>query len=638
MSLFGALFTGVSGMSAQSQATAMISNNIANVDTIGYKGDNAAFYSLVTTNAIGGVYNPGSVAVNTVQNVTQEGSIQQTSSSTDAAISGQGLFVVKQATGTNQQFLYTRSGSFSENATGQLVNTAGDVLYAWPLDTSGNIPSNSGDLGSLVPANVAFLGGLTKPTTTADLSVNLNASQADQNLSLNTPPTTLPINPANSQSSYQLGLTVYDSLGSAQNLNVQFRKIVGPMANTTSSTSGLTLTTSLTDPTTFGNISAGDQFTITVNTATPTTQQFVIGDTAGAGQIRVNTIGDLINGINAMGGGSVATATLDQNGRLVVQANDPALHLTMTNDGNDGLNLATSKGTPLGNGFSPPSDTGTLNFAGQPGVATATVGNIGYDGTTGVTAPNAPAAAIASADFTPEAPVTPDNGPTGYLATDTYPNQGDFPTIANTTATENTQGWWEMTIQKPDGTTLTQGLVNFNGDGTLNASADANGVVGVKLNNVNWGNGSNVSNIDVDISKFTQFAGQYNVVSTDQNGAALGLRTGVEVTAAGLVVAQFSNGATASLYKIPLATFSDPNGLEAQSGTAYSETAGSGTVNLRAPGDGGAGVLQPSALEGSNVDLADEFAKLIVSQRAFTANTRVISTVDDMTQDLLRLV
>src|SRR3982751_4016443 len=110
MSLFGALFTGVSGMSAQSQATAMISNNIANVDTIGYKGDNAAFYSLVTTNAIGGQYNSGSVAVNTVQNVTQEGSIQQTSSSTDAAISGQGLFVVKQATGTNQPFMYTRSG------------------------------------------------------------------------------------------------------------------------------------------------------------------------------------------------------------------------------------------------------------------------------------------------------------------------------------------------------------------------------------------------------------------------------------------------------------------------------------------------------------------------------------------------
>jgi flagellar hook protein FlgE len=638
MSLFGALFTGVSGMSAQSQATAMISNNIANVDTIGYKGDNAAFYSLVTTNAVGGVFNSGSVAVNTVQNVTQEGSIQQTSSSTDAAISGQGLFVVKQATGTNQPFLYTRSGSFSEDATGQLVNTAGDVLYAWPLDTSGNIPSNSGDLGSLVPANVAFLGGLTKPTTTADLSLNLNASQVDQNTALNSPPTSLPLNPVTDKSDFQLGLTVFDSLGSAQNLNVQFRKIVGPMANTTTSAGNLALTTSLTDPTIFGSIKAGDQFTISVNTAIPTTQKFVIGDAAGAGQIRVDTIGDLVNGINAMGGGSVATASLDQNGRLVVQSNDPALHLTMTNDGNDGLNLATSKGIPLGNGFSPPTDAGTLDFAGEPGVATATAGNIGYDGTTGVTAPNAPPAAIASVDFTPQAPVTPPGPPPGSYAGATYPNQGDFPAITNTQASENTQGWWEMTVQKPDGTTLTQGLVNFNGDGTLNASADANGVVGVKLNNVNWGNGSDLSNIDVDISKFTQFAGQYNVVATDQNGAALGLRTGVEVTAAGLVVAQFSNGATASLYKIPLATFSDPNGLEAQSGTAYTQTAGSGTVNLREPGDGGAGVLQPSALEGSNIDLADEFAKLIVSQRAFTANTRVISTVDSMTQDLLRLV
>ena len=607
MSLFGALFTGVSGMAAQSQATAMISNNIANVDTIGYKGDNAAFYSLVTTNAIGGAYNSGSVSVNTVQNVTQEGSIQQTSSSTDAAISGQGLFVVKQATGTNQPFLYTRSGSFNEDATGRLINSAGDVLYAWPLDLSGNIPSNSGDLGSLVPANVAFLGGLTKPTTTANMSLNLNASQADQNPELDPVASVLPRNPATVQSSYQLGMTVFDSLGSAQNLNVQFRKIVGPMAHTTTSTGNLTLTTSLTDPAIFGNIAAGDQFTINVG-APAVSQQFIVGAAAGAGEIRVDTVGDLVSAINnnfgAPGNNTVATATLDQSGRLVIQADDPAAAMTMTND----------TGTPLGAGASPPVSVGTLDVAGQPGQAALT--------------------------FAPEAPVTPDTGlpPTTYAAGDAYPNQADFPTIANTTATENTQGWWEMTIQKPDGTTLTQGLVNFKGDGTLNAAADAKGVVGVKLNNVNWGNGSDLSNIDVDISKFTQFAGQYNVVSTDQNGAALGLRTGVEITQAGLVVAQFSNGATAALYKIPLATFSDPNGLQAQSGTAYTETQESGAVNLREPGNGGAGVLQPSALEGSNIDLAEEFAKLIVSQRAFTANTRVISTVDSMTQDLLRLV
>jgi flagellar hook protein FlgE len=103
-------------------------------------------------------------------------------------------------------------------------------------------------------------------------------------------------------------------------------------------------------------------------------------------------------------------------------------------------------------------------------------------------------------------------------------------------------------------------------------------------------------------------------------------------------VAQFSNGATANLYKIPMSTFSNPDGLQEESGTAYSETSTSGTNNLREAGTGGAGFLQPSSLEGSNIDLADEFAKLIVSQRAYTADTRVVNTVDQMTQDLLRLV
>src|ERR1035437_1743462 len=94
MSLFGALFTAVSGMSAQSQATAMISNNIANVDTVGFKGSDAAFYSLVTSATNGGQYSPGTVDVNRVQNVTQQGAIQQTSSGTDAAITGNGFFTV----------------------------------------------------------------------------------------------------------------------------------------------------------------------------------------------------------------------------------------------------------------------------------------------------------------------------------------------------------------------------------------------------------------------------------------------------------------------------------------------------------------------------------------------------------------
>ena len=589
MSLFGALYTAVSGISAESQATASISNNIANVDTVGFKSSDASFYSLVTTSS--GAYNSGTVSVNTVKNVGLAGTIQQTSSSTDAAISGNGFFTVKQTADSSQPFLYTRSGSFSENSTGQLVNTAGFVLYAWPLSSTGALPSNSGDVSSLVPCNVSFLGGLTKPTTTANLSLNLNADEKNINPSLLSPQSSLPLNPATVDADYTRGLTVYDSLGSAQNLTMQFRKILGPMASATGQTNNLSLTTSLTDSTVFGNIHAGDKFTMKVGT---TTQQFVVGAAATAPALRIDTVGDLVNDINNNFGGAgnngIASATIDSNGRLVIQADDPTKTMVFTND----------TGTPLGNGTT--VTTSSLNLATQTG---------GTDLT-----------------YTPEASITSDT---------TYPDQSDFPQVANTT-NPNTAGWWEVTVQKPDGTTLSQGMINFNGDGSLNAAADATGTIGINLKNINWGNGSDLSNIDISTASFTQYAGQYNVVSSDQNGAALGLRTGVEITKDGTVVAQFSNGATANLYKVPLSTFANPDGLAEESGTAYSETEESGTDNLREAGTGGAGILTPDALEGSNVDIATEFANLIVTQRAYSANTRVVSTVDDMTQDLLRLL
>lgn len=77
MSLFGALYTGVSGLGAQSQATAMISNNIANVNTVGFKRSEAAFYSLVTTEGRSTKYSPGTVSVDRIQRVTEQGPIQQ---------------------------------------------------------------------------------------------------------------------------------------------------------------------------------------------------------------------------------------------------------------------------------------------------------------------------------------------------------------------------------------------------------------------------------------------------------------------------------------------------------------------------------------------------------------------------------
>ena len=236
MGLFGSLFTGVSALNAQSQNTAIIANNIANVSTVGFKRSEAAFLSLVTTESRQARFSPGTVSTNRLQKVKEQGGIQQTSSATDVGVSGNGLIPVKRSTEGDQEFLYSRNGQFSEDSQGFLANSAGFVLYAWPVDTEGDLPAAQGDLTSLVPANVSFLGGLTRPTSSAQISINLDAEEPAYNPALFAPSTTLPI-PEIRAAHFQRGLRVFDSLGSGQDMNFEFRKILGPMAVATTGTS-----------------------------------------------------------------------------------------------------------------------------------------------------------------------------------------------------------------------------------------------------------------------------------------------------------------------------------------------------------------------------------------------------------------
>ena len=105
----------------------------------------------------------------------------------------------------------------------------------------------------------------------------------------------------------------------------------------------------------------------------------------------------------------------------------------------------------------------------------------------------------------------------------------------------------------------------------------------------------------------------------------------------GYVIASFTNGATQKIYKLPIATFANPLALDPRTGNVYAQTAASGEFNLRDAGRGGAGTIAPSALESANVDLAEEFTKMIVTQRAYSANARVITTTDEMLDELIRI-
>ncbi len=180
MSLNSALQAGVSGLTANSTALSAISNDIANVNTVGYKGSDVNFESIVAASAGGGI-SAGGVNATSQQLVTQLGTTIATSSSTDLSISGQGLFVTSTtptAAATAPQVLYTRSGSFTPDKNGFLKNPAGLYLQGVPADSTGAIPTSGLNIGILQPINVTNVGGAVSPTTVAGLTGTLNADQA----------------------------------------------------------------------------------------------------------------------------------------------------------------------------------------------------------------------------------------------------------------------------------------------------------------------------------------------------------------------------------------------------------------------------------------------------------------------------
>ena len=172
MSLYGALLTGVSGLSAQSQALATTSSNIANVDTVGYKSSDTAFATVLASTMPGGSSAAG-VTAKAVQNVTQSGILQSASSPTDLAISGSGFFVTAQSLSNTSNLFYTQAGDFSPDSNGNLVNSEGYYLLGYPVTTNGNVTTTG---NTLSPVNVSALGGRAEPTTSVALQANLQST------------------------------------------------------------------------------------------------------------------------------------------------------------------------------------------------------------------------------------------------------------------------------------------------------------------------------------------------------------------------------------------------------------------------------------------------------------------------------
>lgn len=135
----------------------------------------------------------------------------------------------------------------------------------------------------------------------------------------------------------------------------------------------------------------------------------------------------------------------------------------------------------------------------------------------------------------------------------------------------------------------------------------------------------------------TQYASEFAVSTLQQNGLPYGQFEGVQVDELGDVYAKYGNGASRRIFQVPVITFSNPDGLQSVDGGAYRTSPYSGEPIITSAGVGAAGTFVPEAVEGSNVDLAVEFTQMIQAQRAYSANSRVITTSDEMLEELINL-
>ncbi|RAK60470.1 transposase [Phenylobacterium hankyongense] len=201
---------------------------------------------------------------------------------------------------------------------------------------------------------------------------------------------------------------------------------------------------------------------------------------------------------------------------------------------------------------------------------------------------------------------------------------------------------------------LTSGLVKFNQDGTVDLANStlfgaagapakitlaASGTVAAAPAPPKWDDALGVQgqSVTLDLSKFTQYSQASTVNSINSDGAGVGNVVGVQVSDTGIVSAIFDNSQVRQIAKIALATFPNADGLQSVSGNAYRATLAAGQLVIKQPGLG-AGAISPSSLEASTVDLSSEFTGLISTQKAYSASSKIITTADQMLQELISII
>lgn len=206
-------------------------------------------------------------------------------------------------------------------------------------------------------------------------------------------------------------------------------------------------------------------------------------------------------------------------------------------------------------------------------------------------------------------------------------------------STENTwdyniYGAPEYNITNGTGTLVFKNDGNYDKDATEDATEDATG----GLNQISITvSGADTITFTPDFSQVTQFARETSIDISSRNGYPAGTLKDITIDITGTVSGSFDNGQNRELAQVALANFNNPGGLMKSGQNLYEYSNNSGEPNVGEPGTGGRGSISPGSLEMSNVDLSEEFTQMIITQRGFQANSRIITASDEMLQELVNL-
>ena len=647
------LFTGLSGIQVHQTRTNVVANNLANINTTGYKVQRANFEEQLAqtlkdaTGPEGGVSGTNPVQAGTgvrlksIDTNFSQGSIQRTDKNTDLALEGNGFFILQDQNTT--QF-YTRDGAFGFDADGRFVNPSNGMLVMGNLATNGQFTGGATDLqpirldlqqdipgsatkdiklsGNLDPGSVPSLTSGTEFTVASTFAgAGATGAIVESRIQITISSSGEPIAGQITipDATYNSLEDVADAVNAAINAN---EKLVGQVVAQVN-TAGLLELRTVGGP--------GQTLSVADVTVGGVAAVFAVGPGAGTASV-ASTATDNINTLTQVGKDLDAGDFLQFSGsRNDGTTFEGTFAFGAANDGITLGDLLTSLQNEFGNGVTASVDAnGKIALTDSSGAPM-----------TGFTAKFS----LQDSGTTSSGLIGSDPPEQHRISTVIFDSQGS-PTTMNITLTESTESnkWtYDVRIDSQRPQTGALGTITFNEDGSNRLFKPVEGVD----TQVEFAPASGAQTIrisltgerqtDPAITGLTQFSSPSTAGVATQDGRAPGSLERIFISPDGVIEGRFDNGQTLNLARVILADFENPGGMQRQGGNLFAETENSGRrVEERPTVTIGTQVVS-GALELSNVDMATELTDLIISQRGFQANARVVTTTDQILAETVNL-